>query len=103
MKKIKILFASVLFCVMGYTGYTAHEYATMSDAEKMMKANIEALTQDEGGGVIRLDAGELLDVVVEHSLNGKRIVVLLMVGTIAKVKEIVMNKIFMIVMIHPDI
>lgn len=45
MKKIKILFASVLFCVMGYTGYTAHEYATMSDAEKMMKANIEALTQ----------------------------------------------------------
>ena len=40
MKKIKILFASVLFCVMGYTGYTAHEYATMSDAEKMMKANI---------------------------------------------------------------
>ena len=51
MKKIKILFASVLFCVMGYTGYTAHEYATMSDAEKMMKANIEALTQDEGGGV----------------------------------------------------
>ena len=30
MKKIKILFASVLFCVMGYTGYTAHEYATMS-------------------------------------------------------------------------
>ena len=51
MKKIKILFASVLFCVMGYTGYTAHEYATMSDAEKTMKANIEALTQDEGGGV----------------------------------------------------
>ena len=92
MKKIKILFASVLFCVMGYTGYTAHEYATMSDAEKMMKANIEALTQDEGGGVV-----------VEHSLNGNRIVVLLMVGTIAKVKEIVMNKIFMIVMIHPDI
>ena len=44
-----------------------------------------------------------MDVVVEHSLNGKRIVVLLMVGTIAKVKEIVMNKIFMIVMIHPDI
>ena len=40
MKKIKILFASVLFCVMGYTGYTAHEYA-----------NIDALTQDEGGGV----------------------------------------------------
>ena len=50
MKKIKILFASVLFCVMGYTGYTAHEYATMSDAEKMMKANIEARSEERRVG-----------------------------------------------------
>jgi len=50
MRRIKFLIASVLFCAMGYTGYTAYEKMTMSEAEKFMKANIEALTQDEGGG-----------------------------------------------------
>ena len=47
MKKVKILVASVLFCAMGYTGYTAHERMTISEAEKFMKANIEALTDGE--------------------------------------------------------
>lgn len=50
MRKIKFLVASVLFCAMGYTGYTAYEKMTMSEAEKFMKANIEALTLDEPGG-----------------------------------------------------
>lgn len=47
MKKVKILVASVLFCAMGYTGYTAHERMTISEAERFMKANIEALTDGE--------------------------------------------------------
>ncbi len=47
MKKVKILFASVLFCAMGYVGYTAHEKITMSDAERFMQVNIEALTSGE--------------------------------------------------------
>ncbi len=50
MKKVKILVASVLFCAMGYTGYTAHEKMSMSEAERFMKTNIEALTRDEPGG-----------------------------------------------------
>ena len=47
MKKIKILVASVLCCAMGYTGYTAYEKMTMSEAEKFMIANVEALTSGE--------------------------------------------------------
>lgn len=50
MKTVKILIASVLFCAMGYTGYTAHEKMTMSEADKFMKTNVEALTQKEDGG-----------------------------------------------------
>lgn len=49
MKKVKILVASVLFCAMGYVGYIAHERMTMSEVEKFMQANVEALTHDEGG------------------------------------------------------
>ena len=50
MKKIKILVASVLCCAMGYTGYTAYEKMTMSEAEKFMIANVEALTSTESAG-----------------------------------------------------
>lgn len=50
MKRVKVLVASVLFCAMGYVGYIAHEKMTMSEAEKFMQANIEALTLDEPGG-----------------------------------------------------
>jgi len=49
MRKFKFLIASVLFCAMGYVGYIAHEKMTMSEAEKFMQANVEALTRDEGG------------------------------------------------------
>ena len=47
MKKIKILIVSVLCCAMGYIGYTAYEKMTMSEAEKFMIANVEALTSGE--------------------------------------------------------
>lgn len=47
MKKVKILVASILFCAMGYTGYTAHEKMITSEADRFMKANIEALTGGE--------------------------------------------------------
>lgn len=49
MKKVKILVASVLFCAMGYVGYTAHEKMTMSSTERFMLANVEALTSVESG------------------------------------------------------
>ena len=47
MRKIKFLIGLVLFCAMGYVGYIAHEKMNMSDAEKFMLANVEALTHDE--------------------------------------------------------
>lgn len=50
MKRVKVLIASVLFCAMGYVGYTAHQKMAMSEAEEFMKANIEALTLGEPGG-----------------------------------------------------
>lgn len=50
MKRMKFLVASVLFCAMGYVGYTAHAKMTMSEAEKFMQANIEALTNGETSG-----------------------------------------------------
>lgn len=47
MKKVKILVTSVLFYAMGYAGYTAYEKMIMSEAEKFMMANVEALTNSE--------------------------------------------------------
>lgn len=60
MKRVKILIASVLFCAMGYTGSAVHGKLTMSEAEKFMQANIEALTLDEPGGATThtLDCGK---------------------------------------------
>lgn len=49
MKKIKFIIASLLFCTMSYVGYTTYKQMSMSDAEKFMKANVEALTSGEGG------------------------------------------------------
>jgi len=50
MKKVKILVASVLFCAMGYVGYSAYEKMKMPKIEEFVKANIEALTSYESGG-----------------------------------------------------
>jgi len=50
MKKIKFLVASFLFCAMSYAGYMGYERVTMSEAERFMEANVEALTSGENGG-----------------------------------------------------
>ena len=50
MRKIKFLVASLLFCAMSYAGYMGYERVTMSEAERFMQANVEALTSGEGGG-----------------------------------------------------
>ncbi len=49
MRKIKFLVASLLFCAMSYAGYMGYERVTMSEAERFMQANVEALTRGEGG------------------------------------------------------
>ena len=49
MKRVKFIVASLLFCTMSYVGYTSYEKMPMSDAEKFMQVNVEALTRSEGG------------------------------------------------------
>ena len=49
MRKVKFLVASLLFCAMSYAGYMGYERVTMSEAERFMQANVEALTRGEGG------------------------------------------------------
>ncbi len=47
MKRIKLMAAAAIMAVVataGYMGYTAYEYATMTPQERMILANIEALT-----------------------------------------------------------
>ncbi len=46
MKKIKLFAAVAIFCAAGFSGYTAYESATMTDQERFMLKNIEALTYD---------------------------------------------------------
>ncbi len=42
---------AAMFCAAAFAGYTAYDQATMTDAERMLMANLEALTSgDEGGG-----------------------------------------------------
>lgn len=50
MRKVKFLVASLLFCAMSYVGYTTYEKMSMTEAEKLMLANVEALTSGESGG-----------------------------------------------------
>ena len=50
MRKIKLLVASFLFCAMSYVGYMGYESATLTEAERLMIANVEALTLNEPGG-----------------------------------------------------
>lgn len=47
MKKIKMFAAAAMFCAAAFAGYTAYEEATMTDAEKLFLANVEALTRYE--------------------------------------------------------
>ena len=50
MKKVKIMVVSVLCCAIGFVGFIAYEKATMSEVEKFMQANIEALASVETKG-----------------------------------------------------
>lgn len=50
MKKIKIALISLFVCALGYSGYSAYDYMTMTEAERFLLTNIEALTWDEPGG-----------------------------------------------------
>lgn len=44
-----MILAVVLLCGMGYAGYSANNYFT-TPAEKLMNANVQALTRSEGSG-----------------------------------------------------
>ncbi len=46
MKKIKMFAAVAMFCTAAFSGYTAYDQATMTDQERFMLANIEALTEE---------------------------------------------------------
>ncbi len=46
MRKIKMLVAAAFVCAVGFTSYTAYDEATMTDAERMMQANIDALSEE---------------------------------------------------------
>jgi len=48
--KVKFIIAATLFLTMVYAGYSVYESTTLTEAEKFMKANVEALTLDEPGG-----------------------------------------------------
>lgn len=48
--KVKFIIAATLFLAMVYAGYSVYESTTLTEAEKFMKANVEALTLDEPGG-----------------------------------------------------
>ncbi len=47
MKKIKMFAAAAMFCATAFAGYTAYDKATMTDQEKLMQVNLEALTDPE--------------------------------------------------------
>lgn len=47
--KVKFIIAATLFLAMVYAGYSVYESTTLTEAEKFMKANVEALTNDESG------------------------------------------------------
>ena len=47
MKKIKLFLSIAIFACMTVGGYSAYDNMTMTDAEILMLANVEALTSDE--------------------------------------------------------
>lgn len=44
------MFLVAFLSVASYAGYSAYDYVTMSDAERFLLQNIEALTGNEPGG-----------------------------------------------------
>ena len=49
MNKVKLMIAFMFCCAIGYVGFTTYGKVTMSEAEKFMLANVEALTDGESG------------------------------------------------------
>lgn len=47
MKKLKLFLGVALFGAMSFGAFSAYDYATMSEEERFLLANIEALTSDE--------------------------------------------------------
>ena len=47
MKKIKLFLSVAIFACMTVAGYSVYDTMTMSDTEKLMIANVEALTGSE--------------------------------------------------------
>lgn len=50
MKKIKLFLCVALFGAMSFGAFSAYEHYTMSEEERFLLANIEALTESEPGG-----------------------------------------------------
>jgi len=50
MKKVKILVASVLFCIMVCVAYSSYNQMIESEVERFMRLNTEALTSNESSG-----------------------------------------------------
>ncbi len=48
MKKVKMTIAAVIFCAATIAGSTAYDQATMTEQERLFRANLEALTDGEG-------------------------------------------------------
>ena len=48
--KVKFIITVTLFLAVVYAGYSVYESTTLTEAEKFMKANVEALTLNEPGG-----------------------------------------------------
>ncbi len=47
MKKVKLFLVAALLLGGTFAAYTSYEQSTLTDAERLMKQNLEALTQDE--------------------------------------------------------
>lgn len=47
MKNIKKILATATFCAATVVGYNVYNNATMTEEERLMKANLEALSDDE--------------------------------------------------------
>lgn len=50
MKNLKLIFGTLILGAMVYGGTVAYSLATMSEQELRLIENIEALTEEEGGG-----------------------------------------------------
>lgn len=50
-----MMLVALFVCALGYGSYSAYDYATMTDAERFLLANIEALAIEEPGGGNRGD------------------------------------------------